>query len=259
MPSQKPRVGPPKGTTRTIRLDLQYEGTEYVGWQRQARRKSVQGSLERALSKIANEKVTLFGASRTDAGVHAVQQVASFSLKKSRTPVEAFVRGANTLLPKDIRVDSAIEADLWFHAREDAKQKTYRYFLETTHGPSVFFRRYVWHRRGSLDLDAMKSATKTILGTHDFSAFRTSGYTTKTSVRTVLDAKWEESPLATYFEITADGFLKQMVRSLVGTLVEIGHGKRRPEDMKKILESGRRDRSGVNAPARGLFLWSVRY
>src|SRR5262249_15197878 len=123
------RPGPPRAATRTIRIDVQYEGTEYVGWQRQAKGISIQGCLEKVLSKIANEKITLFSASRTDAGVHAVQQVASFSLTKSRTLAEAFVDGTNTLLPGDIRVVSAQETDLQFFAPE-ATEKTYRYFLQ---------------------------------------------------------------------------------------------------------------------------------
>ncbi|HLG20794.1 MAG TPA: tRNA pseudouridine(38-40) synthase TruA [Bdellovibrionota bacterium] len=254
-----PRPGPPPGTRRTIRIDVQYEGTAYVGWQRQLKGASIHGLLERALGKIADEKVTLFSAGRTDAGVHARQQVASFSLRTSRTPVEAFVDGTNTLLPPDIRVYRSEEAELLFHAPE-AKEKTYRYFFQIGAEPLVFLRNYTWHVRQALDLEAMREATKQLVGTHDFAAFRTRGTETKTTERTVREAVWGSGPLELlYFEITADGFLKQMVRNIVGTLVEVGQGKRKPSDIPDILASKRREKSGVSAPAQGLFLWRVVY
>lgn len=254
------RRGPPEGTTRTIRLDVQYEGTAYVGWQRQAEGKSVQGVLEVALAKVAAEKVNLFSASRTDAGVHARQQVVSFSLKDSQTPVRAFVEGANAILPDDIRVVEASEVDLWFHANEDAVEKTYRYFFQIGHEPSVFLRRFAWQIRRELDLPAVYQAAEHLVGTHDFAAFRTRGLVTKNSVRTVRAARWEKAPLGLlFFEITADGFLKYMVRNLVGTLVEIGFGKRDPNSIAGILESRDRQRAGGTAPPHGLFLWRVVY
>jgi len=257
------RPGPPPEAKRTIKIDIQYQGTNYVGWQRQAKGKSVQGLVEGALSKIANEKITLFSASRTDAGVHALQQVASFSLQKSKTPSQAFVEGTNTLLPEDIRILQAEEMDLHFFAPE-AKEKTYRYFIQTGAIPLVFIRAYAWHIPSRfnhpLRLSAMDEGSRQLLGTYDFSAFRSGAATTQTSVRTVLNVKWGEGPLGLiYFEVTAEGFLKYMVRNIVGTLVEVGQGKRKPEDVRLILESKQRSKAGPTAPPNGLFLWSVTY
>lgn len=254
------RRGPPNGTTRTVRLDIQYEGTAYAGWQRQANGKTVQGLLEPALGRVANEKVVLFGSGRTDAGVHARQQVASFSLKGSRTPVRAFVEGTNQRLPKDIRVSAAQEVDLMFHANLDAKEKTYRYFFELGPESSVFYRRFAWQVRSGLDWTAVRKAAKLLIGERDFASFRTRGTTTKTSVRTVLSAHWEESSFGLpFFEITATGFLKYMVRNIVGTLVEVGQEKRKPESITEILDAKDRKSAGVTAPPHGLFLWRVLY
>ncbi|MFH1018309.1 MAG: tRNA pseudouridine(38-40) synthase TruA [Pseudomonadota bacterium] len=255
---RRARPGPPAGTTRTIRIDVQYDGTDYVGWQRQARGTSIQGLLERALSKVASEKITLFGASRTDAGVHARQQVASFSLKKSRTPIEAFVKGTNSILPDDIRVHRAAEVDLGFLASGTAKEKTYRYFLSPGEDPPVFYRRYSWNIRGPIDIGAMRDAAAALVGMHDFSSFRAGRPDTKTSVRTILKAEWEVTPLGLVcFEISGTGFLKYMVRGIVGTLVETGLHRLAPEEMRRILESKDRRAAGPTAPPRGLFLWSV--
>lgn len=254
------RKGPPRDVTRTIRIDVQYEGTKYVGWQRQAKGKSIQGVLEQALAKVAAEKITLYSSSRTDAGVHAREQVASFSLKKSRTPVRAFVEGTNSLLPDDIRVFDAKEMNLGFHANFDAVEKTYRYFFQPGQIPSVFFRAYAWHFRQKLNLTAMKKGADFLLGEHDFAAFRTQGSQTKTTVRKVFEATWTHAPMnLLYFEISANGFLKYMVRNVVGTLVDVGLGKKKPEDVRKVLESGKRERGGKTAPPHGLFLWRVKY
>ncbi len=252
------RPGPPEGTTRTIRIDVQYDGTDYVGWQRQARGTSIQGLLERALSKVAGEKITLFGASRTDAGVHARQQVASFSLQRSRTPTVAFMAGTNSILPEDVRVHRATEADLRFLASGDAKEKTYRYFLSLGEDPPVFFRRYAWNVRGPLDLQAMQDASAHLVGAHDFSSFRAGRATTKTSIRSIHRAAWEMTPFGlAYFEISGNGFLKYMVRGIIGTLVEIGRHKRKAGEMEAILRAKDRRAAGLTAPANGLFLWSV--
>ena len=256
---RKERPGPPPGAKRTIRLDVQYEGTSYVGWQRQKNGLSIQEILENALSKVADEKVTLFCSGRTDAGVHARQQVASFSLKESKTPQEAFLRGANTLLPKDVRVSRAEEVDLLSHAPE-AEEKTYRYFLQVGSEPLVFLERYSWHIYKELDVEKMRQATEYIIGEHDFAAFRTAGTETQTTVRTIHQATWNTSLLhLLHFDITGSGFLKQMVRNIVGTLVEVGQGKRDPEKMPDILTSKKRENAGAAAPAHGLFLWNVVY
>ncbi len=254
------RKGPPKGSTRTIRIDLQYDGGPYVGWQRQAKGLSVQGLLEKALSKVANERISLVGASRTDAGVHAHHQVASFSLTESTTPVHAFVRGTNTLLPSEIRVLRAREVDLSFHATADAKEKTYRYFFQIGNEPLVFLRNYSWTLPFALDLPRMKEASEIFVGAHDFTSFRATNSQTKTSTRKILSVEWKNGPLKTLcFEIRGEGFLKHMVRNMVGTLVEVGQGKRKAEEIRTILESKDRRKAGMAAPPQGLFLWKVLY
>ncbi len=241
-------------------MDIQYEGTNYVGWQRQPSGKSIQGLLESALTKIAKEKVTLFSASRTDAGVHAFHQVASFSLKDSKAPMRAFMEGANSLIPESIRVREAKEVDLWFHANGDAKEKTYRYFFQFGPHSSVFLRRYSWHWKTPLDINLMSHAAQSLLGAHDFSAFRTRAETTKTSIRTVKALTFQEGPCGLYyFEMTADGFLKHMVRNIVGTLAEVGLGKRTSDEITDILDSKKRQKAGQSAPPHGLFLWRVLY
>ncbi len=251
---------PPEGSIRTIRIDIQYEGTNYVGWQRQPDGVSVQKLVEEAMSKIADEKVDVVGTSRTDSGVHARQQVASFCLKKKGPSPYGFMRGANTLLPSDIRVVRAEEMDLSFLARRDAKEKTYRYYIQMGPEPLVFLRNFSWHIREPLDLDRMRRATSDLLGTHDFSSFRSASAQTRTSERTIFQAEWKIGEFEMlYFEITANGFLKQMVRTIVGTLVEVGEGKRAPEEMKTILEAKNRTTAGLTAPPHGLFLWRVTF
>ena len=254
------RPGPPSGATRTIFIQIQYEGSKYVGWQRQAKGTSIQGLLELSLQRVACEKITLFSASRTDAGVHAIAQTASFSLKNSKTPVRAFVEGTNALLPDDIRVVDAKEVDLWFHSNQDAKEKTYRYYFRIGRQPMVFLRKYAWQVFRPLDLNLMKNASQYLIGKHDFSAFRTRGQLTKTSIREIRKINWGEDFFGLYyFEITATGFLKHMVRNIFGTLVEVGLKKKTPEEIQKILESKQRKMAGQTAPPHGLFLWHVLY
>jgi tRNA pseudouridine38-40 synthase len=220
----------------------------------------VQGLLERALSRVAAEKVTLFGASRTDAGAHARQQVASFSLRASRAPAKAFMDGTNSMLPDDVRVTASSEMPLDFLASRDAVGKSYRYFLHVGEQPSVFLRHYAWHLGRRPDLDAMHAGAERLLGEHDFTSFRAARSSTKTSVRRVLSVSLAEERLdLVVFEISADGFLKHMVRAVTGTLVEIGLGKRRPEEMGEILAARDRRRAGRAAPACGLFLWDIRF
>ncbi len=254
------RKGPPPGTQRTVRLELEYDGGPFVGWQRQANGVAIQELLEEALAQIAGETVTLFSASRTDAGVHACQQVVSFGLKESRVPVQALVEGTNNLLPPEIQVQSGKEAELGFHATGAAKEKEYKYFIWTEKVCPVFFRNYCWHLRRNLDRSLMQEASKIFIGEHDFAAFRNRKIETKTSIREVRGAKWEDGPFDSLcFRISAGGFLRHMVRNLVGTLVEVGEGKRTVEEVREILLSKDRKKAGLTAPPQGLFLWSVKY
>jgi len=193
---------------RTIRLDVQYDGTHYVGWQRQAKGDSIQSKLEDALTKIAAEKATLFAAGRTDAGVHARKQVVSLSLTKSKTPIEAFVIGTNTLLPDDIRVTAAYEEKIDFQAIRCAKTKVYRYYFRYSPIENVFLKT-VWQIKFKFNLAKMKKALSHLVGEHDFSCFQTHGRETKTSIRRIRRASIKkEQDGVFYMEIEANGFLR---------------------------------------------------
>lgn len=244
---------------RNVRLLLEYDGTAYHGWQRQKNALSIQEVLEKALAKLTGEPVKLLGSGRTDAGVHARGQVANFHTS-SHIPLKAFHAGLNSLLPRDIAVLDAAEAPPDFHARKSARAKTYEYRILNRKEPSPLNRRYAWVVREALNREAMAQAAAALLGEHDFSAFRASGGSPGHAVREVFTAAWppgEGGHLR--FSITANGFLRGMVRSLVGTMVEIGQGKRPPEDLAGLLKSGDRAGAGPTAPAHGLFLVEVIY
>ena len=246
---------------RTLKLVLQYDGTDYVGWQRQAEGTSIQGVLEDALRPIEGAHVTVHGAGRTDAGVHATGQVASFRLHASIDPV-TLARALNAVLPLDVRVAGAEVMPDDFHARFSATGKIYDY--QIVNGPFVspFVRRYVWHVIPRVDTDAMRSAAETLIGEHDFAAFQATGSEVHTSVRTVRTIGWTGSggpgdPLT--LRIEGDGFLRHMVRNIAGTLVEIGLGRWPSDEMSAILASRERARAGTTAPASGLILREVLY
>ena len=254
---------------RTFKLTLAYDGTDYVGWQRQASGASIQGCLEAALADIAGAAVPVVGAGRTDAGVHALGQVAGVRLGVRIDP-GALARAVNAKLPPDIRVVGGAEAADTFHARFDAVAKSYRYRL--LHGPvmSPFLRRYAWHVREPLDAGAMAEAGRTLVGEHDFAAFQAAGSGVQTTVRTVfeltvsagsarLDRRGGRRRGHDRRRGAGSGFLRHMVRTIVGTLVEVGRGRRDPEDVGRVLRSGDRGAAGPTAPARGLFLTGVEY
>ncbi|MBI4794278.1 MAG: tRNA pseudouridine(38-40) synthase TruA [Deltaproteobacteria bacterium] len=244
---------------RNIRLLLEYDGAAYHGWQRQKNALTIQEVVEKALAKLIGEPVKLLGSGRTDAGVHAWGQVANFHTA-SHIPLKAFHAGLNSLLPRDIAVLDAAEAPADFHARKSARAKTYEYRILNRKEPSPLNRRYAWLVRQTLDLEAMAQAAAMLLGEHDFSAFRASGGSPGHAVRQILAAAWHPGAEGSLrFSITANGFLRGMVRSLVGTMVEIGQGKRPPEDLAGLLASGDRSGAGATAPAHGLFLVEVVY
>jgi tRNA pseudouridine38-40 synthase len=244
---------------RNIRLLLEYDGTAYHGWQRQKNALSIQEVMETALAKMTQEPVKLLGSGRTDAGVHARGQVANFHTASS-IPLKAFVEGLNSLLPRDIAVLEAREVLPGFHARYSAKAKTYEYRLWCRAVRPPLELRYCWHLTRDLDLEAMARAAAALPGEHDFAAFRASGGRPGHAVREVLQAAWERGEEGRLrFVITANGFLRGMVRSLVGTMVEVGQGKRPPEDLAGLLASGDRAAAGPTAPAQGLFLVAVIY
>ena len=244
---------------RTIKLTLQYDGTDYVGWQRQAEGVSIQGLLEDALRPIEGAPVTVHGAGRTDAGVHAAGQVASVTLTAT-LDVSTLARALNAVLPVDLRVVDAEEMPAGFHARFSATGKIYQYRIVNAPFVSPFVRRYVWHVIPTLDKDAMRRASNILVGTHDFAAFRAIGTPVASTVRTIRRLEWREQLDSLFvMEVEGDGFLRHMVRSIAGTLVEIGWGRWPPEAMHDILDSRDRARAGTTAPPQGLFLMSVMY
>ena len=244
---------------RVVKLTLAYDGTRFVGWQRQAAGESVQGFLEDALARFERAPVTVHGAGRTDAGVHALGQVASVSLACAHDTA-TLVRGLNAQLPSDIRVLTVEEAPAGFHARFSARSKTYRYQVRNAPIASPFERAYVWHLQEPLDVHAMTMAAAAVVGTHDFAAFQSTGTQTRGTVRTISrsEVRSDETGLLTY-EIEGDGFLRHMVRAIVGTLVEIGRGWREAASLAALLDGGARAEAGATAPPRGLFLVRVDY
>jgi tRNA pseudouridine38-40 synthase len=246
---------------RTLKLTIQYDGTSYVGWQRQAAGVSIQGLLEAALRPVEGTDTAVHGAGRTDAGVHALAQVASVSLS-SGLPEGTIVRALNAALPPDVRVLAAEEVSPAFHARFSARTKTYEYRIVNAPLVSPFLYRYAWHVRRALDMEAMQAAAFSFAGRHDFAAFQGAGSTAATTERTILDLAWAaghgfDQPLV--FRVTGDGFLRHMVRSIVGTLVEVGSGRLKPGRVPAILQSRDRTQAGPTAPPHGLFLTGVQY
>ncbi len=243
---------------RTVRLTIQYDGTEYFGWQMQARHRSVQQVLQEALAMVCNHPVTLHGSGRTDTGVHALGQVAHFKTS-SAIDLMQLRKGLNSLLPDDVVVREAVEAHPDFHARFDATARTYWYFILNEPVPSVFYRRYAWHIRKPLDLAAMRDAAALLVGMHDYSSFQAREREDVCTVREVKRVRLKRVGPLLLFEIRATSFLRHMVRGIVGTLVEIGLGRLGAAGMQDIMQARNRSQAGPTAPACGLFLKEVRY
>jgi tRNA pseudouridine38-40 synthase len=244
---------------RNFKMIVEYDGAAYCGWQRQPNGVSIQQILEEAVGRITSGKVTLIGSGRTDAGVHAINQAANF---KSPTllPAEKIFRGVNSVLPPDVVVKMIEEVPIDFHAQRDVKSKIYVYRICNQSLRPVLGRNYCWFIRYPLDLEKMREAASYLVGTHDFSCFCATGTDVKDRIRTLTGIGIETRPNS-LIEITveAKGFLKYMVRNIVGTLVEVARGKRQPDDMKEIIDSRDRNIAGATAPACGLFLKEVRY
>ena len=245
---------------RNFKIVVEYDGTNYCGWQRQENGVSIQQVLEEAIGLITGgEKITVIGSGRTDAGVHALNQVAHFK-SCTRLPVNNIYRGVNSVLPPDIVVKEMEETKDDFHALRDVKSKIYIYKICNQGLRPALGRNYFWHVRFPLDLEQMKKAAELLIGTHDFSCFCATGSDVKDRVRTIRDIeikKCEDELIEV--KVESRGFLKYMVRNIIGTLVEVGLDKRKPEDMKVIIESKDRNIAGITAPACGLFLKEVKY
>ena len=250
---------------RNIKLLLSFDGTGYAGWQKQKSEETIQGVIENRLQVMTGEYTCLHGAGRTDAGVHALGMVANFETE-AEIPCTGFVRGLNSLLPDDIRVLDAEEADRDFHARRSARAKTYWYHL--TNGPVQLptERLYCAHVFAELDFEAMQDGFGYLIGTHDFSSFEGTGsrdpeLAGRGAVRTIMEAGIMTAGEGNYkrFVITGDGFLRHMVRNIVGTMLEVGQGRLLPSEIVSILAARDRSAAGPTAPARGLFLKQILY
>jgi tRNA pseudouridine38-40 synthase len=242
---------------RTIRLTIQYDGTGYAGWQVQPNGLSIQQVLEEALATMLQEPVRLHSSGRTDAGVHARGMVAAFTTSRT-IPLRAFSEGLNSLLPPDIAVQDAQEAPAGFNPRYDATGKHYRYTVYNATRRSPLHRLYAWHLRTDLDLEEMTRAAALFVGEHDFASFRTSGCAAKTTVRRIDSFDIHRHGSLVIFDVRGSGFLRNMVRLMVGTLVAVGRGKMTVADVALCLEQPGRE-VGPTAPARGLCLEEVYY
>jgi tRNA pseudouridine38-40 synthase len=243
---------------RNIRLVIEYDGTNYAGWQIQKNAKSVQGTLEAALKRITREKIKLISCGRTDSGVHAEGHVANFKTK-SKISLVNLQRGLNSVLPKDIAITEAKEVSLDFNSRYDAKSKVYRYTILNRPYPAALCRSYFHYVPYRLDLNAMKREAKCLLGRHDFKSFQAADKKERPSVRTIEKLSIKRKGDFVEIGIEADGFLYNMVRNIVGTLVEIGRGRFRAGSMKEILKAKNRNLAGPTAPAKGLCLMEIKY
>lgn len=251
----------------TFKIIIAYDGGRFVGWQRQAAGTSIQGLLEDALRAFDEQDLAVAGAGRTDAGVHALGQVASFTVRRT-IAADVLGRALNARLPSEVRIVSAEEVPASFHARFAARSKTYRYRIWNADLINPFERAYAWHVPGQLAIDAMRDAARALEGRHDFASFQAAESARSSTERVVFfsrvfahdDSGGHEGRgcLLTY-EICGDGFLRHMVRTIAGSLVEIGRGRRSPEWLNTVLASRDRTQAGPTAPAHGLFLMRVDY
>ncbi|MGM9536500.1 MAG: tRNA pseudouridine(38-40) synthase TruA [Intestinibacter sp.] len=242
---------------RNLKITLQYNGENYCGWQRQPNSPGIQGTVENAIYEITKEKVKVTASGRTDAGVHALGQVANFKTE-TNIPASRIPDALNAKLPKDISVISCEEVDMDFHARYNACGKIYRYLIYNKPYRSPLYKNLAYHVKYDLDWDKIRLEAKYLIGTHDFVGFMSSGSSVKDTVRTIYDIKIEEHEGITSIEISGNGFLYNMVRIIVGTLVDIGRGRIK-HNMEEIINSKSRSMCGHTAPAHGLFLKKVNY
>jgi tRNA pseudouridine38-40 synthase len=244
---------------RNIKLVIAYDGTTFFGWQRQKHKPTIQGTIEEKIATMVGKPVSLIGAGRTDAGVHALHQVANFRVSSLLLP-SIFFKALNALLPPSIIIKEAEYVPIDFHARYDAKSKVYEYRVLNEFLHSPFLRHYAWHIPRSLDVSVMKQCLQIIQGAHDFSSFYSPGAGKINPVRTVIQAELEiEKDDLLTFILEANGFLRYMVRKLIGTIVRVGLGRLSVDGFAEILESRDRQHPGTKAPPEGLYLKDVKY
>ncbi len=245
--------------TYNFKITIEYDGSLYHGWQKQKSVKTIQEEIEKAVKKITRQKISLIGSGRTDAGVHAYGQAANF-LCDTNIECESLQKGLNSILPDDIVICECKIVNENFHARYNAKSKVYNYCILNSKNPAAIFRNYGWFIRKKLDIASMKAAVCHIVGTHDFKAFEGTGSPRANTLRTIIKAeiiKQKDSYIL--FEVEADGFLRYMVRNIIGSIVDVGLGKITPQEFRAIRESKDRSLAGITAPALGLFLMKVKY
>lgn len=243
---------------RKIKITIEYDGSHYHGWQYQDNATSVQEILSKAIHKLTGEDIIPDGAGRTDGGVHAYGQVASFKTISS-IPVEKFAPALNMYLPDDVSIRSSETVEDDFHARFSAKGKHYRYLILNRPQRSAILASRAWLVRGTLDLDAMRESAQYFLGHHSFKAFCAAGHSVKSFERTIFQSEWSKDGDILIFDAKGDGFLYNMVRIMVGTMVDIGRGRFEPKIIKDAIESGQRSILGPTAPPSGLYLVEVYY
>lgn len=243
---------------RNIKLTIEYDGKEYKGWQKQPKHLNIQGEIENAIKTITGEEVELIGSGRTDAGVHAFGQVANFKIE-SDFPIDKIATAINSQLKKSIRVLKAEEVPLEFHSRYHCHQKTYAYIIDNSEQGTAIYRNTTHHISKPLNIENMQKAANYLVGEHDFSSFKSSGTSSKSSVRTIYQAQILKEQTRVVIMLTGNGFLYNMVRIIAGTLVEVGLGDKLPEEMKDIIEAKDRQKAGKTLPAQGLFLMNVNY
>ena len=243
---------------RNIKLTIEYDGKDFNGWQKQPTKLNIQGEIERAIEQITGEKVDLIASGRTDAGVHSLGQIANFKTE-SKLPIEKFPVALNSKLKKSIRIQNAEEVEENFHSRYSCKQKTYRYIINNSKEGSAIYRNLEYHMPIKLDIKSMEKAIKYFEGEHDFKGFKASGTSSKNSVRKIYKAQIKKEGDRILIELTGSGFLYNMVRIIAGTIVEVGLGKIKPEDIPNIIESKDRTKAGKTLPPYALYLVKVEY
>jgi tRNA pseudouridine38-40 synthase len=250
---------PEESSMQNFKLVVEYDGTAYHGWQRQKTDRTIQGEIEKALRTMTEKPISLAGSGRTDAGVHALGQTASFKSDAGLSP-DIYARGLNSLLPDDIHVKTCRLVDPEFHARYNVLSKIYQYRILNRDMPSIMERHYVWHIKHLLNVEAMQKAASYFVGEHDFKAFEGTGSPRTSTVRHVIRAEIRPGTHGQIlFDIEANGFLRYMVRNVIGTLVDVGKGRILAEDVKRILLARDRSLASATAPARGLVLMEVNY